>query len=176
MLIYGKSIHIIEDTPTMVRFEKRDRNEAWFDHDCSDKNIKKILGRENDIVSRTQFYDGKYIGSELAYFFREDLKLDELREGNRLLGEFMNLNQGWSYVEEDAAVREHLGLLSGYTKYHKEWNWLMPVVHKLYDTVSEDNQAFAGLEIFELGLPATMDELWKACVAAVKWYNTMNSK
>jgi len=63
-------IRIIENTKAKVLFEKDKRDEAWFDHDCSDENLKKQCNRENDIIDRVQFIDGKHIASELAVYFK----------------------------------------------------------------------------------------------------------
>lgn len=57
-------------------------------------------------------------------------------------------------------------------RYHVSWNRLMPVVHKMYEEVSEDDQTFGGMILFELGLATPIEEVWKACVeVAVRYYN-----
>ncbi len=64
-------IKIIENTKDRVLFEKEAQGESWFNHDCSDDNLKKQCNREKDTITRVQFMDGKYIGSELMVYFKE---------------------------------------------------------------------------------------------------------
>ena len=62
-------IKIVENRKDRVLFEKETREEKWFDNNCSDENLKKQCNREDDKITRVQFMDGKYIGSELMVYF-----------------------------------------------------------------------------------------------------------
>jgi len=49
---------------------------------------------------------------------------EEISAGNKLIGGFMELNQGWAYHEsEDEGY--------GVTKYNSSWDWSMPVADKI---------------------------------------------
>ena len=66
-------IKIIENRKDLVVFEKMTKEEKWFvNGDCSDENIKKQCGRKNQTITRVQFCDGEYIGSELMVYFKID--------------------------------------------------------------------------------------------------------
>jgi len=63
-----------------------------------------------------------------------------------------------------------------YLRYHLSWDWLMPVVEKIYDyadtNVREINNE--GLAIFELGISAPIEDVCDAVVKYVKWYNSQS--
>jgi hypothetical protein len=65
-------IKIIENKKDIVIFEKETKDESWFNNDCSNENLKKQCKRENDTITRVQFNDGKYIGSELVVYFKNN--------------------------------------------------------------------------------------------------------
>ena len=74
LLYFKSSIKITKNTGEQVTFEKGDVNEPWFNNDCSNDNLLKILGREKDTIARVQFDDGTHIGSILyIYFEKKDL-------------------------------------------------------------------------------------------------------
>ena len=63
-------IRTILNTKEKVTFEKMTREEAWFDHNCSNENLLKILNRPNDTIVRVQWRDGEYLASELDVYFK----------------------------------------------------------------------------------------------------------
>lgn len=101
----------------------------------------------------------------------------EIEEGNILIAEFLNLPKR----AETAVLYEVFLLNNGRyyaankLKYHTSHDWLMPVVYKLYDTVPEDAQQFAGLVLFELGLATPIDQVWRAVIEAIKHHNSQNN-
>ena len=62
-------IKIVENNKNQVTFEKDDRDECWFNHDCSNENLLKQCSRENDKIKRVQFDDGEHICSILYVYF-----------------------------------------------------------------------------------------------------------
>jgi hypothetical protein len=62
-------IKIILNTKEQATFEKENREESWFNHDCSDENLLRILNRENDSIKKVQWEDGKYMASLLHVYF-----------------------------------------------------------------------------------------------------------
>lgn len=65
-------INIIENTKERVTFEKDSKEEAWFDHDCSDTNLLKQSKREGDIIDHVKWEDGNHIASILHVYFKSD--------------------------------------------------------------------------------------------------------
>jgi len=79
-------------------------------------------------------------------------------ENNKLIAEFMEYpNLG---TEGDFS----------YLKYHKEWNWLMPVVEKCYEYGELHNVHREGI-IASLSGIIDINETYKAVVEFIKWYN-----
>ena len=65
-------IRITENTKEKAVFVKDTPNrvEPWFNHDCSNENLLKELGREGDTILRVQWEDGEYIASILNVYFK----------------------------------------------------------------------------------------------------------
>jgi hypothetical protein len=63
-----KTIHVSKDH---IRFEKTDWKESWFNNDCPNENLKKILGRESEEIVSVKFDDGDHIGSILNVYFKK---------------------------------------------------------------------------------------------------------
>ena len=61
---------------------------------------------------------------------------------------------------------------TGYLKFDTSWDWLMPVVKKLYEVVSEHDRTFAGLTLFEVGLATPIDDVYADVVDAIKFHNS----
>lgn len=59
-------------------------------------------------------------------------------------------------------------------KFHEDWNLLMPLVHKIFDTTDEDTQEFKGLTLFELGIGTEIEDLFQAVVEFLDWLNKEN--
>ena len=78
---------------------------------------------------------------------------------NKLIAEFMGIDQ----VDIDYAIDEH-----GELKYHKDWNWLMPVVAKCH----EENSRAIRLEIGHRSMyGANISIVYEAVVEFIKEYN-----
>jgi len=97
-------------------------------------------------------------------------------EGNKIIAEFM----GCKIRKDGKVVLSTPELLTGEClskpKYHYSWDWLMPVVHKAYEITTEDEQQFAGLTLFEIGLPTPINEIWQYITEFIQWYNTQNKQ
>lgn len=70
-------------------------------------------------------------------------------------------------VNEYGAIRHEV---TKYLKFDSSFDWLMPVIHKAYDVTTDDEKAFAGLAIFELGLATPIDQLHEAVYEFTQWY------
>tara|TARA_R100001463_G_scaffold30150_1_gene68621 strand:+ start:948 stop:1214 length:267 start_codon:yes stop_codon:yes gene_type:complete len=86
-------------------------------------------------------------------------------ESNKLIAEFMGLETSNGLVFQDANTKEFHSI-----KYHKDWNWLMPVVQKCLDVyhieLMNDDLNF---EIYDsIG---DIKNTYKAVVEFIKQYN-----
>ena len=119
-------------------------------------------------------------------------------ENNNLIAEFMGvfdkiLSTGnihsWSdapfyYTTEDTREKV-IKNISKYSKYSKDWNWLMEVVEKIENYNEFTNVLFAprGCAIdcyiengfsFSNDCDTKIEAVYNACVEFIKWYNKNN--
>tara|TARA_R100001440_G_scaffold39562_2_gene59056 strand:- start:12161 stop:12520 length:360 start_codon:yes stop_codon:yes gene_type:complete len=62
------------------------------------------------------------------------------KENNKMIAEFMGMQQtdiGWYDNEETLQLRNNT---FDELQYHKEWNWLMPVVEKINNILDDDDE------------------------------------
>ena len=123
-------------------------------------------------------------------------------ENNKLIAEFMGvfdkiLSTGnmhsWSdapfyYTTEDTREKV-IKNISRYSKYSKDWNWLMEVVEKI-ENLSKEGETYMfsitkfsarvtykGSRIVDLPIDNTkIEAVYNACVEFIKWYNENKSK
>ena len=124
-------------------------------------------------------------------------------ENNKLIAEFMGvfdkiLSTGnihsWSdapfyYTTEDTREKV-IKNISKYSKYSKDWNWLMRVVEKIENLQDENNCAIYNVQIeqsfveiiinhtsetiVEVDSNSKIEAVYQACVEFIKWYNKQN--
>jgi hypothetical protein len=81
-------------------------------------------------------------------------------ENNKLIAEFMGLNIDKG-VQSDYMEHE--------LKYHKEWNWLMPVVESVFERL--DARDTSANEIKRHLLTCNRKAIHKSVVEFIKFYN-----
>lgn len=98
-----------------------------------------------------------------------EISKGKIIEGNLLIAEFMGeiVNKEPIMIQGIQVNTTPNGL-----NYHRSWDWLMPAVHKCWDMSTEDEQAFAGLVLFEIGIFTPKEEVWQHVVDFVKWHNS----
>ena len=124
-------------------------------------------------------------------------------ENNKLIAEFMGvfdkiLSTGnihsWSdapfyYTTEDTREKV-IENISKYSKYNKDWSWLMRVVEKIENLQDENNCAIYNVQIeqcfveiiinhtsetiVEVDSNSKIQAVYQACVEFIKWYNELN--
>ena len=130
--------------------------------------------------------------------------MENIIENNKIIAEFMGvfdkiLSTGnmhsWSdapfyYTTEDTREKV-IKNISRYSKYSKDWNWLMEVVEKIESFVFDDNNSFnvtigatnycviqdSNGEIYENIEDSEETKLltvYKAVIKFIKWYNKQN--
>ena len=62
-------INIIKNTPKHIVFEKDNKQESWFNNNCSNEELLKHSNRSNDTIKNVKWEDGKYIASLLNVYF-----------------------------------------------------------------------------------------------------------
>ena len=125
--------------------------------------------------------------------------MENITENNQLIAEFMGvfdkiLSTGnihsWSdapfyYTTEDTREKV-IKNISKYSKYSKDWNWLMQVVNKIENMGNDvlitsnyvqitynEGENFINLE---LKGNIMLEAVYNACVEFIKWYNENKSK
>jgi hypothetical protein len=102
------------------------------------------------------------------------------KESNRLIADFMGikpsldvhghyfyLDMPWFCVREDN-LEKVMDAITDYVKYDKRWNWLMPVVQKIYSFKIEDEPV---LIIRDALADASLRGTYDAVVEFILWYN-----
>ena len=77
---------------------------------------------------------------------------------NKLIAEYMGVDQ----VDIDYAIDEH-----GELKYHKDWNWLMPVVQRVSEYLDEQDEQ----DLMQTLMYGYRDDVYKLIVEFIKEYN-----
>lgn len=98
------------------------------------------------------------------------METKEIIEGNKLIVEFMGLKLiDPKDITETTDCREFVV----WPRYHKEWNWLIPVVEKISEVCKENQKAHFywndhdDIRIFR----ESKDRTWELCVQFIKWFN-----
>ena len=100
-------------------------------------------------------------------------------EGNKLIAEFMGLKIGEAKYSYRPGVIE--SLKEKHLAYHTSWDWLMPVVKKVWE-ISADidsnykhespyHKGFYDLPIHKLYIHSNIDTVWSGVVDFIQWYN-----
>lgn len=118
---------------------------------------------------------------------------EEILEGNKLIASFMGYTLSYYSGEFDmVGVNGKMKSLESWAKYHRDWNWLMSVVEKIYK-LSGENKPYYGITFImhndtfrfgtdnsnENGLNMHMTKIgepfmtatYLAIVEFIKWYN-----
>ena len=123
--------------------------------------------------------------------------MENITENNQLIAEFMGvfdkiLSTGnihsWSdapfyYTTEDTREKV-IKNISKYSKYSKDWNWLMQVVDKIENMGNDISITSNYVQIaynegekfinIELKGSIMLEAVYNACVEFIKWYNKNN--
>jgi len=112
------------------------------------------------------------------------MKKDEISEGNRLIAEFMggkftlvkSHTPNVSFKQHPRQGRNHnsTDMHPKFLSYHKSWDWLMPVVKKVFDSFignTEDGSFSHEHRIRVSLLNVNIGEIWKSLVDFIKWNN-----
>lgn len=111
---------------------------------------------------------------------------------NELIAEFMGvpkLTDKNGFVWDVSGTGKGIyGLHSKYLRYNEKWDWLMPVVEKIeklhsekfhydFEKISKGEwpQDKEYMDVIALPLSTPIDEVYKAVIEFINWYNTQNS-
>ena len=113
------------------------------------------------------------------------MKKKEIKEGNEIIARFMGglyskHAEAWGFGDA-IIVSEYSSMGKLYKdvvkaqkfekelKYHKSWNWLIPVISHMHTLAIEEYTAF---DEIDSGLIYTnIEATWKAVVDFIKWYD-----
>jgi len=89
------------------------------------------------------------------------------QENNKLIAEFMEVERTYNPSTEKVlsyALKDDVQCLPHELQYHKDWNWLMPVVDKCY-------QEHMSKHIADAVMTCNRSEVYQAVVEFIKEYN-----
>ena len=99
----------------------------------------------------------------------------EIIEGNKLIAEFVNLKE----CSRCKGCGQYLMGVTYYTpeqmEYHESWDWLMPVVQKIFKIGIPDD-SFLHIRIEYALRFADIDLVYPHVLGFIKWYNNQNKQ
>lgn len=91
----------------------------------------------------------------------------EIREGNKLIAEFMEFSHSHEYYDWDGKHE---------VKYDSSWDWLMSVVIKISTTDFIPGNVLAQTNMYEKIISALMEldieKVWQAASDFIQWYTS----
>ena len=101
--------------------------------------------------------------------------MDNITDNNKLIAEFMGSNFEMIGDEEACTLRSGTRYMTKHLKYHSSWDWLMPVVEKIYDKEGLD---ISGLFTEFLNIAPVdiynIKYVYCSVIEFIKWYNANN--
>lgn len=107
----------------------------------------------------------------------------EIIEGNKLIAEFMGYKEhnhaSYKTYEKDGKHTYEVTL-----QYYTKWEWLMPVVQKIYSlTIHPNDDYYHALShykhnnynLFDLPITADLRTVYKYVIEFIKWYNQQSN-
>lgn len=103
---------------------------------------------------------------------------------NELIARFMGWNPDERYEKSGnfevwTSKEAKNAILGSYLNYNSEWNWLMPVVDKVFKSlvgITESKSFLFEGKIKESLLKVDIKETWNWVVEYIKWYNENKNK
>ena len=109
-------------------------------------------------------------------------------EGNKLIAKFMEvtneisdlyyLPQFGHYFNSYGNIEFNDIFRSTELKYHSSWDWLMPVVEKIKNTIGfksidecSEKEWYASIGVTRLTITSDIQTVWYAVINYIKWYN-----
>jgi hypothetical protein len=95
-------------------------------------------------------------------------------ESNKLIAEFMGaklfVNDGAIILYKLNSKTYHIGSMN----YDTDYNWLMPVVHKIKQLGESEN--VYSVEFEKLKLTDPIERIYKVVIEFIQWYNKLGRK
>lgn len=101
-----------------------------------------------------------------------------MREGNKLIACFIyqdqKYDQGSFWINVPEKEMKHW-VCDRDLKYHKSWEWLMPVVDKIY--TSADWKGFNIVDRIRKSFESVdIQNTWNMVIEFIEWHNSVNNK
>ena len=110
--------------------------------------------------------------------------MEGLIKNNKLIADFIgasktsNCKDNEMFIPDQTICRiDTIELGKGHIlKFHKSWDWLMPVVEKISELTSKEtfnksNSNVAFYKILSLNIDTSKQHVYKAVVEFINWYN-----
>lgn len=99
---------------------------------------------------------------------------EEIKEGNKLIAEFMEC-----YVEsQEYAIVDRIAVGIEELQYDSSWDWLIPVVDKIYmtDEYSKEYKYLGLIGNNEIINTTFIETTFENAIEFIKWYNKQKEK
>ena len=96
-----------------------------------------------------------------------------VEDTNRIIAEFIECSNPFNEITDATLYKVSQGTFElSELKYHTSWDWLMPVVEKIYDKMESMPEDFLRRSrLHECLLDINLNNLYNFVVKFIKWYN-----
>lgn len=103
---------------------------------------------------------------------------EQIANGNRLIAEFMGFIKSFDNHYQCCFGKINRILLPQYMEFQSNWNWIMPVVKRIHDTIEiktisecSEREWQVSTYLTRMCITADIETVWNACVLYIEWYD-----
>jgi hypothetical protein len=105
-----------------------------------------------------------------------ELEQDKIDKGNRLIVKYFGY-----FADKDAVVVNMRGYAYDQLKFHESYDWIMPIVHKICEQISNRSVPSSPIEMYArkiatMHLNNSVESIWHSVVDYIAWYNSDEAK
>ena len=106
------------------------------------------------------------------------MALDQIKidKGNRLIVKFMQYN-----ADEEAVIVNMHGYAYDQLKFYESYDWIMPVVHKICEQISNRSVPSSPIEMYArkiatMHLNNSVESIWHSVLDYIVWYDSEDGR